>query len=256
MARVRALARRVRALPVRARLALVAAVLLSVVAVVLLAWPSGDDDGDAGDDTAAVDDDTATTDDLPQTSSTTIFTGGIEVEAPEGWQEIPVPALRVGVAVPPGWESVLLSPEGLGTLAQADPLVPGFAENAQAAAGVAGVLYAAGADDADQVSDLTLRASPQPEVTDLTGLEAYAVDLAAEAGRADAQVEAVEGTEHPTVRLQFEVGAGEEVAQGTETLVLGPDGFVWSVTVTSDDAAIHDQLAQQITDTLTFAPSE
>lgn len=255
MARVRALARRVRALPVRARLALVAAVLLSFVAVLLLAWPT-DDGGDAGDDTAAADEDTAATDDLPQTSSTTISTGGIEVDAPDGWQEIPVPALRVGVAVPPGWESVLLSPEGLGTLAQADPLVPGFAENAQAAAGVAGVLYAAGADDAGQVSDLTLRASPQPEVADLTGLEAYAVDLAAEAGRADAQVEVVEGTEHPTVRLQFAVGAGEEVAQGTETLVLGPDGFVWSVTVTSDDAAIHDQLAQQITDTLTFAPSE
>ena len=255
MAHVRALVRRVRALPVRARLALVAAVLLSFVAALLLAWPS-DDGGDAGDDIAAADDDTAATDDLPQTSSTTISTGGIEVDAPDGWQEIPVPALRVGVAVPPGWESVLLSPEGLGTLAQADPLVPGFAENAQAAAGVAGVLYAAGADDAGQVSDLTLRASPQPEVADLTGLEAYAVDLAAEAGRADAQVEVVEGTEHPTVRLQFAVGAGEEVAQGTETLVLGPDGFVWSVTVTSDDAAIHDQLAQQITDTLTFAPSE
>lgn len=253
MARVGALARRVRALPVRARVALVAAVVLSFVAVLLLAWPSGDDGGDAAGEQG---DATGATDDVPQTSSTTIRTGGIEVDAPEGWQEIPVPALRVGVAVPPGWESVLLSPEGLGTLAQADPLVPGFAENAHAAAEVAGVLYAAGADDADQVSDLTLRASPQPGVTDVAGLEAYAIDLAAEAGRADAQVEVIEGAEHPTVRLRFRVGAGDEVAEGTETLVLGPDRFVWSVTVTSDDPAIHDDLAQQITDTLTFGPPE
>ena len=80
---MRTLVRRVRALPVRARLALVAAVLLSFVAVLLLAWPSGDDGGDAGDGTAAADDDTAATDDLPQTSSTTISTGGIEVDAPD-----------------------------------------------------------------------------------------------------------------------------------------------------------------------------
>lgn len=253
---MRELARRVRALPRRARLALVAAIVLSFIAVLLLAWPS-DDGGDAeGDAAGDAVEDTGAPDDLPQTSSTTLLSGGIEIDAPDGWQEIPLPALRVGMAVPPGWESVLLSPEGLGTLAQADPIVPGFAENAQAAAEVGGVLYAAGSDDAGQVSDLTLRAAPQPGVEDLAGLEAYAVDLAAEAGRADAAVEVVEGTERPTVRLRFRLGAGDEVAQGMETLVLGPDGFVWSVTVTSDDAAVHDELAELITGTLTFGPVE
>jgi hypothetical protein len=58
----------------------------------------------------------------------------------------------------------------------------------------------------------------------------------------------------PTVRLRFRVGAGDEAAEGTETLVLGPDGIVWSVIVTSDDPAIHEQLVGQITDTLAFAP--
>jgi hypothetical protein len=51
------------------------------------------------------------------------------------------------------------------------------------------------------------------------------------------------------------VGTGEERAQGTETLVLGPNGLVWSVTVTSDDPALHDDLATSITDTLTFSAS-
>jgi len=246
---VRNLVRQVRALPLRARLALVAAVVLSVVAVLLLAWPGSDDGGEPAVDGAA-------TDDVPDASSTTIATGDIEIDAPEGWQEVAVPTLRFGVAVPPGWETVLLSPEGMAALSRADPVVPGFVDNAQAAADVAGVLYAAGMDGAGRVSDLTVRADPQPEVTDLAGLEAYAAGLAAEAGRADAQVEVVDGAERPTVRLRFQVGAGDEVAEGTETLVLGPDGFVWSVTVTSDDPAIHDELAEQITGTLVFAPSE
>lgn len=251
MARVRDFARRVRALPLRARLALLAAVVLAVVAVLLLAWPgNGDDDDESAGDTPAGDES------LSSMPSTTIATGGVEIDAPEGWQEVPVPALRFGIAVPPGWETVLLSPEGLGTLSRADPVVPGFAENARAAAEVAGVLYAAGVDEAGNVSDLTVRAAPQPEVTDLAGLQTYAEDLAAAAGRADAQVEVVEGAELPTVRLRFQVGAGEEMAEGTETLVLGPDGFVWSVTLTSDDAAIHDELAEMVTATLAFAPAE
>jgi hypothetical protein len=253
MARLRNLVRQVRALPLRARLALVAAVVLSLVAVLLLAWPAGDDGSDDGGEPG---DDSAATGVVPDTSSTTVATGGIEIDAPEGWQEMAVPTLRFGVAVPPGWETVLLSPEGLGALSRADPVVPGFAENAQAAADVAGVLYAAGADEAGRVSDLTVRADPRPEVTDLAGLEAYAAGLAAEAGRAGAQVEVVEGAEHPTVRLSFQAGTGDELAEGTETLVLGPDGFVWSVTVTSDDAAIHAELAELITATLAFAPAE
>lgn len=251
MARVTELARRVRALPRRARLALAAAVVLSFVAVLLLAWPGG---GDGGGDDGGSGDDLAAEETPSPTSSTTIATGGIEIESPDGWQEVPVPALRFGVAVPPGWETVLLSPEGLGTLSRADPLVPGFAENARAAAEVFGVLYAAGLDGDGNVSDLTVRAAPLPEVTDLAGLEEYAARLAAEAGRAGAQIDVVDGAERPTVRLRFQAGADDEVVEGTETLVLGPDGFVWSVTVTSDDASIHDELAEMITATLAFAP--
>ena len=106
------------------------------------------------------------------------------------------------------------------------------------------------------MSDLTVRAAPQAGVTDTASLEAYAVDLAAEAGRGAPQVEVVEGAEHPTVRMRFQVGAGEEVAEGTEALVLGPDDFVWSLTVTTDDPAIHDELADSLIGTLSFAPAD
>lgn len=245
MARVARVPRRLAALPWRARLALAAAVVLSVVAVLLLAWPGGDDSG--GDDAAG------TGGDDPATTSTTLNTGGIEVDAPDGWQPIPVPDLGFGIAVPPGWEATLLSPDGLSTLANASPVVPGFVDNAHAAASAGGVVYAAGQDQAGGVSDVLVRAAPQTGVTDLAGLEAYAGDLAIEAGRSDPQVEVVDDAALPTVRLRFQVGGDREVAEAMETLVLAPDGIVWSVIVTSDDPTIHEELAGSITDTLTFA---
>jgi hypothetical protein len=244
MARVAAFGRRLAALPGRARLALAAAVVLTLAAVLLVVLPGTGDDG--AEPPPADDGDAAMT-------STTLNAGGIEVDAPEGWQPIPVPQLGFGVAVPPGWEATLLSPEGLSTLANASPVVPGFVDSAHAAASAGGVLYAAGQDQAGGVSDLMVRAAPQTGVTDVAGLEAYAGDLAAGAGRTDPQVEVVEGAASPTVRLSFQVGAGGEVAEGAETLVLAPDGLVWSVIVTSDDPAIHDELADSLTDTLTFA---
>jgi hypothetical protein len=237
MARVARGARRLRALPGRAKAALALALVLivAVVASVVVAVV-----GDGGGDTAGG----GSGGTVP---TTTLATGDLDLQVPEGWQPIPVPALGFGLAVPPGWEAVLLSPDGLATLSGATPAIPGFVEAATAAA--------AGQDASGQVSDVLVRAAPQTGVTDVAGLEAYAGSLAAAAGRTDPDVEVVEDAARPTVRLRFEVGTGEERAQGTETLVLGPNGLVWSVTVTSDDPALHDDLATSITDTLTFSAS-
>jgi hypothetical protein len=240
------LLRGLRRLPVQARVALAAAVALIVAGVGVGVWWLVDDDGgtDAGNDAAGAD---LT---LP---STTVNTGDLEVSAPAGWLPIPVPDLGFGVAVPPGWEAVVLSPEGLSTLADAEPAVPDFTESAHAAASRGSVLYAAGIDADDRVSDLEIGGAPDTGVTDQASLEAYARDLTQQEARAGARVEPVADAAGPSVRLRFRVGAGDEAAEGTETLVLGPDGIVWSVIVTSDDPAIHDRLVAQITDTLAFA---
>jgi hypothetical protein len=245
MARVARGARRLRALPGRAKAALaLALVLIVAVAASVVVAVVGDGGGDtAGGGSGGT---------LP---STTLATGDLDLQVPEGWQPIPVPALGFGLAVPPGWEAVLLSPDGLATLSGATPAIPGFVEAATAAAAGGGLVYAAGQDASGQVSDVLVRAAPQTGVTDVAGLEAYAGSLAAAAGRTDPDVEVVEDAARPTVRLRFEVGTGEERAQGTETLVLGPNGLVWSVTVTSDDPALHDDLATSITDTLTVSAS-
>jgi hypothetical protein len=210
-------------------------------------------------------------------TSTTMATGGIDVPAPVGWTAIPVASLGFGVAVPPGWEATVLSQEVLEGLERASPQVPGFLDLAHAAAESGAVFYAAGEDDAGRVADLKVRAAPGAGVGDVAQLEDYARQLASSAGLEDAAIERVEGAERPTVRMRYRVarapappgdggdeagseagstttstGAGPATAEGTETLVAGPDDIVWSVIVTSEDPASHDDLAARLTDTLAF----
>jgi hypothetical protein len=184
--------------------------------------------------------------------TTTVNTGGIDIDTPDGWLAIPVPDLGFGLAVPPGWEATLLSPEGLSTLAGASPEVPDFVNLAHAAAAQGGVLYAAGVDQAGGVSDLVVRGAPQAGVTDVAGLTAYAQSLATAAGRPGQEVTAVEGAPLPTVQMRFTVGGSGAEAAATETLVAAPNDIVWDITVTSDDAASHDELVRQIVDTFTL----
>lgn len=218
------------------------------------ALAAGCSDGKGSDDSGGTPDDGGSA-----TSSTTINAGNVAVSAPNGWQVVPVPDLGFGLAVPPGWEATLLSPEGLATLAGASPRVPDFTELAHAAAAQGGVLYAAGVDRQGGVTDVVVRGAPAPDVEDTDDLRRYAEELARQAGRPDQEVTVVEGADHPTVQVRFQVGgAGGDDAQrseATETLVAAPNGVVWDVTVTSDDAASHDELARRLTDTFTLAPT-
>jgi hypothetical protein len=189
-------------------------------------------------------------------TSTTIDTGGIEVSAPDGWTAIPVAGLGFGIAVPPGWEATVLAPDVLESLERSSPEVPGFLDNAHAAAEAGAVFYAAGADEAGGVADVKVRAVPGAGITTIEQLEDFGRQLSGRAGLGDVPVEVVDDAEHPTVRMQYDLGAGggSAEARGTETLVAGPDDIVWSVIVASEDPGTHDALAEQIAGTLAFAP--
>lgn len=224
---------------------IVVAAVVAVVALSLggfLAWT-----GRSGDE------------DVPVLSmpSTTLDAGGIEVAAPDGWTAIPVPQMGFGLAVPNGWEATILDPEVLASIERSTPEVPGFVEAAHGAAGSGAVLYGAGADDQDRVTDLKVRAATDTEVTDTAGLEDYARDLAAEANLSAARIAVVEGAERPTVRMAFTIeqtsAEGETVpVAGSETLVLGPEGVVWSLIVTSEVPEVEAELAPRIADTFTL----
>jgi len=189
-------------------------------------------------------------------TSTTIDSGGIEVSAPDGWTAIPVTALGFGIAVPPGWEATVLAPGVLESLERSSPQVPGFLDNAHAAAEAGAVFYAAGVDEAGGVADVKVRAVPGAGVSTIGQLEDFGRQLSGSAGLGDVPVEVVGDAELPTVRMQYGLGAGggSAEARGTETLVAGPDDIVWSVIVTSEDPATHEALAEQVADTLAFAP--
>lgn len=189
-------------------------------------------------------------------ASTTIDSGGIDVTAPDGWTAIPVASLGFGIAVPPGWEATVLAPDVLQSLERSSPQVPGFLDNAHAAAEAGAVFYAAGVDQSGGVADVKVRAVPGAGVSTVEQLEDYGRQLSASSGLGDVPIQAVDGAVHPTVRMQYALGADSASveAQGTETLVAGPHDIVWSVIVTSEDPATHGALAEQITDTLAFAP--
>jgi hypothetical protein len=240
--------------PRRERTRLVAAVLAvalvgGLVAAAIVGAIGGSDGGD-GDGT------TGTTGGSASPTSTTIDSGGIDVAAPEGWTAIPVASLGFGVAVPPGWEATILAPDVLASLERSSPRVPGFLDNAHAAAEAGAVFYAAGVDEAGRVADVKVRAAPGAGVSTIEQLRDYGRQLSARAGLGDVPIQVVDGAEHPTVRMQYGLGAdgGSAEAQGTETLVAGPHDIVWSLIVTSEDPATHGALAQQIADTLAFAP--
>jgi hypothetical protein len=208
-------------------------------------------------------------------TTTTMATGGIEIDAPDGWLAVPLPDLAFGVAIPEGWEAVRLDEEGLASLGRASPVVPGFAAAAHNAARSGSVLYAAGVDDTGAVIDLKVRADIRSEVSDAAGLEAYARDLANQAGLVDPRIEAVADASRPTVELRFETtsqrpaeesesdGDGDDAPDelvdvaviGTERLVLGPNGVVYDLILTSEDGAGHDALAATLLPTLAFPPS-
>jgi hypothetical protein len=195
-------------------------------------------------------------------TSTTIATGGLEVDAPDGWYAVPLPALGFGLALPPGWESVVLSGEGLSRLAEAAPEVPGFVDAAHNAASSGSVLYAAGVDGEDRVTDLKVRATAGPGVTDAAGLEAHARQLATEAELPDPTVTAVADAAWPTVDVRYGTPAanpGESATEGTERSVLAPTGVVYSLLVTTEtggDRSLHDGLAAELFATLVLADAD
>jgi hypothetical protein len=229
----------------RERTRLVAAILAVALVGGLVAAIVGAIGGDGDDAT-----------DGASPTSTTIDSGGIDVAAPDGWTAIPVASLGFGIAVPPGWEATILAPEVLESLERSSPRVPGFLDNAHAAAEAGAVFYAAGVDESGRVADVKVRAVPGAGITTIEQLEGFGRELSGRAGLGDVPIVAVGDAERPTVRMQYGLGGGggSAEAQGTETLVAGPHDIVWSVIVTSEDAATHEALADQIAGTLALAP--
>ena len=198
-------------------------------------------------------------------TSTTLEDGGIEITAPNGWREVPLPALGFGLALPEEWEALVLSEQGLKTVTQADPAVPGFADAAHATAAAGGVFYAAGVEANDRVTDLKVRAAPGTGVATAAALYNYAGTLATDAGLVEPSIRTLTDAARPTVMVRYSTDV-ERVdpddpdadpttvtVEGSELLVVAPSGVIYSFIVTSENADGHDAFAERVFDTVTFS---
>lgn len=209
----------------------------------------------------------------------------VEVDAPAGWQEVPLTSLGFGLALPGDWEAIVLDEEGLGVLERSDPEVPGFATSAHAAQQSGAVLYAAGRDkeNEDQVNDLKVLADTSSEVEDLAGLEDYARAMVSANDLDNATLTPVEDAPEPTVDVRYqatgevrpddsgnpdeaedsepdgEAAEADEtenddiVVEGVQRFVLAPSGAVYMFVIAGEDAASVDELAPQLLATVTLA---
>ena len=243
----------------RAKVLLVAGCGALALTAVACSDKSGAEEG-KGDEAA----ESAEASDEPTT--TTIDPGDLEIRGPNGWREIPLPTLGFGLAIPEAWEAVLLSSDGLDAVGQADPAVPGFAEAAHATAEAGGVFYAAGVESNDRVTDLKVRAATGTGITTAAGLYTYARTLADEAGLAEASIRTITDADRPTVVIRYssdveradpddpDAAPQSVTIEGSEQLVVSPNGVVYSLIVTSENPEGHDAFANRVFSTLSFPP--
>jgi hypothetical protein len=236
------------------RRALTVRLAAALGAVALAVTGCGDDgppEGDAAPTTATTAAPTTGLGDLDPHASPEPDPGDLELEVPDGYVGVPLPSLGIGLAIPRTWEAVVLTDEALERV-EAVSANPGFVDAARNARASGALLYGAGIDAEGRVSDL--KASQVPGL----GLDA-AADAAASAAPEGATVDRPDDAAHATVRVRFAVqatgAAGEAIAaEGTQWLVQGPTA-VWSLVVTSEEPASHDDLARALLDTVVFSPS-
>lgn len=189
-------------------------------------------------------------------TTTTLAAGDLQIDPPSGFSAIPLPALGVGLAIPEGWEAVVLTDEALDRIEELG-IVPGFVDAARNARRSGAVFYAAGPDPGGGVADLKLQPVPSAE-SDAEGPDADALRLLGEAALAAAP-EGAELDEQldrspPRLRIRYAVTDGAVEAEGTQWLVAGPTQ-VWSIIVTSEDAGTHDDLAEVLVGAVVFSGS-
>ena len=160
------------------------------------------------------------------------------LEAPEvpGTTFAPFPSLGFGIAIPQGWNATRLDEEAFERLEEATLAEPFFLDAARNVASTGALFYAAGIDDQGRVAEIKVDAEE-------------GVDVAAARAAAEAEVLAAGGTdvnvveaEDGRIRIDFRLSQpsaedGETIEAYVSRLLVPDDDRVWSIVVTSEDAA-------------------
>ena len=216
--------------------------VMALVGLALVVLGGDDDDADDGGDASAT---TAST-------TTTLASGGIAVQAPEGFRAIPLPSFDVGIAIPDDWEATRTDAETIAALEGQNLANPDFVPAARRAATFGAVLYAAGIDDEGMVDDVQLRIYGRGRPTSASELDAFARDVVQRAPLRDARIDPSTIDGAPAATITFDAGTGDRPARGTELLRVDGERIV-SVLVTSEHLNDHDALARAVTRSLVLA---
>lgn len=192
------------------------------------------------------DDDPVTTTTQPvitTTSQPEPITGGLEVPELPNTYAAPIPSLGFGVAVPEGWQSVVLSEEGLARIEDAVLADDAFAEAAFRVAAAGAIFYAAGVDQQGRVDSLEVQVI---DVDDQGDIEALAAQIAE--SPTFEEVEVVGDAE----RVEFAYTAPNLDDEDQEidvagAVVLVPElarERVWLLTITTESSTSRDALVE------------
>ncbi len=174
---------------------------------------------------------------VPSVTTSTVDLGGLPLDVPVGYQPIPLPSLGFALAVPERWQVALLTDDALEQLEDTAAVSRGFIDAARNAQASSAILYAA---QPERVADLKVQRLPARPLDDVAAEALAAAPVGAELEIAGGRA-----------RIDFTTSGGGVSAAGSQWLIPGPDG-IWSLIITSEDAAGHDALATAIADTLVF----
>jgi hypothetical protein len=210
---------------VKARLTLGAV----LVAALSLLGCSDDDDGPPPADPLP---------ELPSHTSPEPDAGGLAPPDVPGTTFAPFPSLGFGIAVPEGWNATRLDDVAFERLEDADLAQPFFLDAARNVASTGALFYAAGVDQQGRVAEIKVDVEDGPGTT-IDGVRTAAEAEVLAAGGTDVNVVAAEdGRVRIDFRLRQPSADGGEAIDAHVSRVLVPDDDrVWSIVVTSEDAA-------------------
>lgn len=164
--------------------------------------------------------------------------GGLVAPDVEGTAFAPFPSLGFGIAVPEGWNATRLDDEAFERLEDADLAQPFFLEAARNVASTGAIFYAAGVDPQGRVAEIKVDVEEGADPS-IGAMRAAAEAEVLAAGGTDVNVvEADDGRVRVDFRLRQPAADGEETIDAYVSRVLVPDDDqVWSIVVTSEDAA-------------------
>lgn len=162
--------------------------------------------------------------------------GDLEVPEIAGTTFAPFPSLGFGIAVPQGWNATRLDDEALAELEDVRLAEPFFLDAARNVASTGARFYAAGVDDQGRVAEIKVDVE---EGTTVAGVRTAAEAEVLAAGATDVNVvEADDGRVRIDFRLsQPSAGGGETIDSYVSRLLVPGVDRVWSIVVTSEDAA-------------------